>query len=74
MKNLGFLLLILFFAVALPAQNLRDPDFMKKAQAGFTDIYNMDYAKARQLFAALESQYPNHPAPPLYLAIPRREY
>ncbi len=66
MKNLSFL--VLLFASQLPAQNLRDPEFMKKTQVGFTNIYNMDYAEARQTFVSLEIQYPYHPAPPLYLA------
>ncbi len=61
--------MIFCFVSQLPAQNLRDPEFMKKAQVGFTDIYNMDYAEAKRLFAALEKQYPHHPAPPLYTAI-----
>jgi tetratricopeptide (TPR) repeat protein len=68
MKNLGISFLILLFASQLPAQNLRDPEFFKRAQAGFERIYNMDYAEARQTFVSLEIQYPHHPAPPLYLA------
>jgi tetratricopeptide (TPR) repeat protein len=68
MKDLGFSLLILLLASQLQAQNLRSPEFMKKAQEGFTDIYNMDYSEARQSFTSLEIQYPYHPAPPLYLA------
>jgi tetratricopeptide (TPR) repeat protein len=68
MKNLELPFLILLFTPQLSAQNLRDPEFMKKAQMGFADIYNVDYAEARQLFISLEIQYPHHPAPPLYLA------
>lgn len=61
-------LLILLSASKLPAQDLRDPHFMERAQAGFADIFNMDYDKARQTFIALSHDYPQHPAPPLYLA------
>ncbi len=65
-----FLLSLLVFLMAsrLPAQDLRDPRFMERAQAGFTDIFNMDYNKARQAFTLLAKDYPNHPSPPLYLA------
>jgi tetratricopeptide (TPR) repeat protein len=65
-----FLIYILIFAFASgsPAQDLRDPRFVERAQAGFADIFNMDYEKARQEFAALAKEYPQHPAPPLYLA------
>jgi tetratricopeptide (TPR) repeat protein len=53
----------------LPAQSLREPAFMAKANPGFNDIYNLDYARAEQVFVKLRQEYPNHPAPPLYLAI-----
>jgi tetratricopeptide (TPR) repeat protein len=68
MKTLVFSFLISLFTSQLEAQNLRDPEFMKKAQTGFASIYNMDYGEARKTFASLEAQYPYHPAPPLYLA------
>ncbi len=72
MKNVFPLILyvlwILLPASRLQAQDLRDPRFMERAQAGFADIYNFDYAQARQVFASLEKEYPQHPAPPLYLA------
>ncbi len=62
------IILMLLFASRLPAQNLRDPQFMERAQVGFDDMFNMDYDKARQVFISLEKEYPQHPAPPLYLA------
>ena len=69
-KFVRFLISLLLFVSAskLPAQDLRDPHFMERAQAGFADIFNLDYDKARQIFVALEKDYPQHPAPPLYLA------
>jgi tetratricopeptide (TPR) repeat protein len=54
---------------ALPAQSLREPVFMSKASPGFEDIYNIDYERAEQLFQLLKKEYPQHPAPPLYLGI-----
>lgn len=60
--------LILLFVSQLPAQNLRDPLFMQRAQGGFRDIMNLDYDEAQQVFASLEKDYPKHPAPPLYSA------
>lgn len=59
----------LLSTAALPAQSLRDPRFMSQAQPGFIDIYNLDYDHAEQVFLALKQQYPQHPAPPLYLGI-----
>jgi tetratricopeptide (TPR) repeat protein len=59
--------LLLFFVSNLPAFDLRDPEFTKRAQSGFTAMFNMDYEEARQIFQTLEKEYPQHPAPPLYL-------
>jgi tetratricopeptide (TPR) repeat protein len=67
--KVGFLMLLYASIIAeVPAQDLRDPKFMEGAQIGFTHIYNMDYEKAEHVFASLETNYPGHPAPPLYLA------
>lgn len=63
-----FLLSVLFLAPAAPADDLRDPQFMVRAQTAFTDIFNLDYRHAEQIFLSLQKEYPNHPAPPLYLA------
>lgn len=41
---------------------------MTRAEAGFDEIFNMDYDQAERNFAALEKDYPQHPAPPLYRA------
>jgi hypothetical protein len=62
------ILLILLLASPLRAQDLRNPQFVDRAQSGFKDIYNLDYEKARQVFASLEKEYPQNPAPPLYSA------
>jgi tetratricopeptide (TPR) repeat protein len=56
------------FASNSAAQDLRDPRFVERVQSGFADIFNLDYPKARQAFIVLEREYPQHPAPPLYLA------
>jgi hypothetical protein len=66
--ELSGIAVILLFALQLPAQDLREPRFMERAQAGFAHIYNLDYVDARQVFDSLEKEYPQHPAPPLYLA------
>ncbi len=55
-------------ASALPARDLREARFVERAREGFAHIFNQDYAPARDLFLALEREYPAHPAPPLYLA------
>jgi len=61
-------IIVFLSASRLPAQDLRDPRFVEKAQAVFVHMFNLDYDKAREGFVLLEKEYPNHPAPPLYLA------
>jgi hypothetical protein len=60
--------LILACALQIQAQDLRNPRFTEQAFSGFTYIFNMDYGEARKTFLALEKDFPQHPAPPLYLA------
>jgi tetratricopeptide (TPR) repeat protein len=60
--------IIVVSTVSAWAQDLRDPRFMERAQAGFSDIFNLDYEKAERDFISLERDYPQHPAPLLYLA------
>lgn len=50
------------------AQELRTPEFLAETSAGFQHLYALDYPAARLAFSRLESKYPEHPAPPLYLA------
>jgi tetratricopeptide (TPR) repeat protein len=68
MRKAVLIFAIFAFASPLSAQSLRDPEFMKKVQVGFNDIYNIDYGEAKQVFASLAAQYPYHPASPLYMA------
>ncbi len=58
-----------FLASTLSAQSLREPRFMAEAKPGFDNLFNLDYDRAEQVFAALKREYPLHPAPPLYLSI-----
>jgi tetratricopeptide (TPR) repeat protein len=62
------ILLLSLFCSGLQAENLRDPRFVALAESGFEHIFNMDYDRAQQVFVSLEKDYPQHPAPPLYLA------
>lgn len=68
-KIVVFFLIATFFSSVLLAQSLRDAGFMAKARPGFDDIYNIDYDRGERLFLALKKEYPQHPAPPLYLGI-----
>jgi len=68
MLKLSVLFCTLLSASALHAQDLRDPRFMQRAEVAFNNIFNMDYDKAEQVFAALEKDYPHHPGAPLYIA------
>jgi tetratricopeptide (TPR) repeat protein len=67
-KAVALISIMLVGSVSSRAQDLRDPRFMERAQAGFSDIFNLDYQKAESDFTSLERDYPQHPAPPLYLA------
>jgi tetratricopeptide (TPR) repeat protein len=49
-------------------QELRSAGFLEEAGVGFTRLYALDYEGARAVFSHLESRFPNHPGPPLYLA------
>ena len=61
----------LFFLSLSPllAKDLRNPQFFAQARKGFTEIYNLEYDEAAQTFSALKREYPEHPAPPLYVGL-----
>lgn len=42
---------------------------MAEAEKAFDQIYNLDYDKAEAGLELLRREYPNHPAPPMYLAM-----
>ena len=50
------------------AQSLREPLFMSKARRAFDSIYSLDYDRANAALIELRREFPQHPAPPLYLA------
>ena len=62
---------VLFFLFLSPllAGDLRNPQFVAQARKGFTEIYNLDYDEAAQTFSVLKREYPEHPAPPLYVGL-----
>ena len=60
--------IFLSMAAALWAQNLREPQFVAQTESGFAYLLNQAYDKAEKVFASLEKEYPQHPAPPLYRA------
>jgi hypothetical protein len=64
-------LLLIFSGLpnALLAQSLRTPEFLEEADKGFDRVYSLDYEGARAAFQNLRQQYPQHPGPPLYLAL-----
>ena len=69
LKVYGFLIVRVVICPSIfCAENLRDAKFVARAETGFEQIFNMDYEKAEQVFTSLEKEYPQHPAPPLYLA------
>ena len=50
-------------------KGLREAAFLARARIGFEAIYDLDYKRAAQAFARLQSEYPHHPGPPLYSAV-----
>ena len=55
-------------AQTFAANDVNERPFMAESKTGFTQVYNMDYDEALGTFTRLHSQYPQHPAPPLYMA------
>src|SRR5262245_9811629 len=50
-------------------QSLKTPEFVEGANKGFDHVYSLDYEDARIAFKNLRQQFPQHPGPPLYLAL-----
>ena len=61
--------LILWITPIICGQDLRDPRVLAETKGGFDQIFNLEYDRATDTFSRLRSQYPQHPAPPLYMAI-----
>ena len=53
----------------LLAQSLKTAEFLERATKGFDLVYSLDYEDAQIAFQNLQQQYPEHPGPPLYLAL-----
>jgi len=68
-RSAAFLLIFCGLPNALPAQNLKAPEFIEAATKGFDRVYSLDYEGARVAFQNLRQQFPQHPGPPLYLAL-----
>src|SRR5262249_17225671 len=64
-------LLFVFNGLTNPlfVQNLKRAEFLEAADKGFDLVYSLDYENARTAFKQLRQQYPQHPGPPLYLAL-----
>lgn len=61
-------LLVASVGAAPVAEDLREPQFMSEADKGFTQIFSLDYSEAIVTFVRLREEYPEHPAPPFYVA------
>src|SRR5262245_350146 len=53
----------------LLGQSLKTAEFLEGATKGFDYVYSLDYEDARTAFKHLRQQFPQHPGPPLYLAL-----
>jgi tetratricopeptide repeat protein len=54
---------------ALLGQNLKTAEFQEEASKGFDHVYSLEYEEARSAFQKLRQRFPQHPGPPLYLAL-----
>src|SRR5262245_14037007 len=61
--------LVSSLANPLLAQSLKTAEFQEGAATGFDHVYSLDYEEARSAFQNLRQRYPQHPGPPLYLAL-----
>jgi tetratricopeptide (TPR) repeat protein len=68
-RNTAFLLIFSVLPNPLLAESLKTPEFLEGAAKGFDRAYSLDYEGARTAFQNLRQQYPQHPGPPLYLAL-----
>jgi tetratricopeptide (TPR) repeat protein len=68
-RTTAFLLVLSGLSNPLLAQSLKTPEFIEGATKGFDRVYSLDYEGARSAFENLGQQYPQHPGPPLYLAL-----
>jgi tetratricopeptide (TPR) repeat protein len=57
-------------AAARPASILDDEQFRTDVRRGLDLLYDMDYAAAGAVFAAIEQRHPKHPVGPLLRALP----
>ena len=63
------LVLVFWATPVISGQDLENPRVLAESNVGFAQIFNFDYDQAIDTFSRLRSQYPQHPAPPLYMAI-----
>ena len=68
-RSTAFLLILSGSLPPLLAQSLKTPEFLEGVDKGFDHVYNLDYDSARAAFQNLQQRYPQHPGPPLYLAL-----
>ncbi|MGH9340230.1 MAG: tetratricopeptide repeat protein [Acidobacteriota bacterium] len=67
-RFISLILSVFMLTPTLAGQNLRSAEFLKQARGGFDHIYNLDYDQAADSFSSLKRKFPEHPAPPIYLA------
>lgn len=57
------------FPVAARAQSLRTPEYAAGMQAGLDHLYRIEHREAIRVFEDLERRFPDHPGPPLSIAM-----
>src|SRR6476619_7631162 len=72
-RSVVYITAFLFLSSGLPnplfGQSLKTPEFLEGATKGFDHVYSLDYEDARIAFKHIQKQYPQHPGPPMYLAL-----
>jgi tetratricopeptide (TPR) repeat protein len=51
------------------AQSLRSPEYARRVRAGLDHLYRIEHAEAIRVFEELRERYPEHPGPPLSIAM-----
>lgn len=63
----GLLFLLPLGSLSSSPPDLRAPEFMRRADEAVGEAFNLNFDKADVIFQKLKEDYPDHPAPPLYL-------
>lgn len=68
-RVLGLIVSGALLASYAEAQGLRSPDYARQVRVGLDHLYRIEHAEAIRVFEKLAERYPQHPGPPLSMAM-----